>query len=295
VAVIDGRRGDLVVLTAPRWREQRLTREEQFVGAACWRPRTRELFVARLQGHEGGDDGLWRLDTGRRTRRQVLEPVDAGYSASSTVRLSPSGRRVAAGGVVSGALAMRVRDLRSERRWSPFPSDPLPGGVDFAWLGEERLLVAAGSMRENVAATSGARSLVATSFPEAGLLVVDFRSGQLRPWLYPRGTEVLFVRRAPGALDRYAVGLGDAKAHSALPPMARRVEIVDGQSRARRLLRLPAPAHVAGFSSDGRSLLLLMLRRAYGKDLADAVTLELSSGSRRLVARGVSEAAWLSP
>jgi hypothetical protein len=38
-----------------------------------------------------------------------------------------------------------------------------------------------------------------------------------------------------------------------------------------------------------------MLRRTPWRDAADAVTLDVASGRRRLIARDVTEAAWLSP
>jgi hypothetical protein len=197
--------------------------------------------------------------------------------------------------VIDGSLDVRVRDLRSQRRWLPLASSPLDGGRDFAWLGEERLLLATAPVPVDLVALGGSPVPRAVAVPIAGLQRLDVRTGRLAPWLYSRGTEVLRICRAPGTQDRYAVGLGRTKAHSALPPMARRLEIVDGRTKARRELRIPAPSHVAGFSPDGRTLLLLMLRRTPWRDAADAVTLDVASGRRRLIARDVTEAAWLSP
>jgi hypothetical protein len=293
VAVVAGRSGDLVLLAAPGWREQRFTQEERFLGPVCWRPGTRELFAARELSPDGGDDGLWRLDTGRKGRQKILNGVKADLSVHRLVRLSPSGTRVAAGGVVDEALAIQARDLHSEARWSPLAGAPFYGGVDFAWLGEERLLLAGAPAPKDLPGLGGWPPTRGVVLPAAGLHALEIRTGRMLPWLYPRGTSVLRICRAPGRRDRYAVGVGDARAHSALPAMSPRVEILDGPTKARRLLPLPGPAHAAAFSPDGRSLLLLALRRGPGRDVADAVVLDIASGRRRLVARDVSEAGWI--
>jgi hypothetical protein len=295
VAVVAGRSGDLLVFVGPDWRSNQVTLDERFVGPGCWRPGTRELFLARERGPEAVDDGLWRLDTGRRVRRQLLDGVVAEVSVHHRVRLSPSGTRVAAGGVIRDGLTLQARDLRSGARWSPLAADRLLGGADFAWMGENRLLLAAAPVRTELVALGGTPPGRALAVPAAGLQVLELSSGRVTPWLYPRGTQVLRICRAPGRRDRYAIGLGEARSHSRLPPMARRVEIVEGRTRVRRGIPLPAPAHVAGFTPDGRSLLVLMLRRTPWRDVADAVSLDIATGRRRLLARDVTEAAWVLP
>jgi hypothetical protein len=277
--------GNVYVLSAPGWRPRRVTVGGAFAGTPCWQPGATQLFAGRGDLHADADGGLWLIDTRGSRQRRVLPAIDADAPLNGEVQLSPNGRRVAAGGAITAHFWIRVLDLRSGKQFRQPGSAGILGGMDFAWLDNDNLLVAAMPDEywedSNHATTS-----------QGGIRRISLKTGRMSHWLFPPDTEVVQICRSPGG-DRFAVALDGVDPTAALGAMGKRILLVDRRTKRQRRLVIAGPSTICGFSPDGRQLLVVTLRDEAGKAKGDAYVIDLRSGVRRMVARDVFEAAWI--
>jgi hypothetical protein len=279
IAFIGEGLGNIFVLRSPDWRPRGVTSKGNFNGTPCWAPGKNWLLVGRVKG-EGQDDGLWLVDTSRRTTRKVLREQDSDLPLNENVKVSPAGKRVLSFGTVTGETVIQIWDMTTMRRLPQPGNKGMLGVTDVEWLDERTLLLAVTADPAGVGTDIGA----------GGIRRLDLVTRRMERWLYGSTTDVVQVQRSPKG-DRLAVGLDGVDVPSWLPSMSRRVVLVDPRTKKGQALSLPGPSHICGFSRDG-SRLLILTRDATGRT-ANAYVVSLDDGKSRLLARGVSEAVWI--
>lgn len=284
VAYISVDTGDLWVLEPPRWRPRRLTKRGLFDGRPTFLPGGQAVLVGRNVREEGEDDGIWRIDARSGVSRRVEPGNAADLPVAGTIKVSPAGKRVAAGGGLTAVYWLRVLECSGFRSIRQPGTSGIPRLSDFAWRNDHQLFLA-GVRGEGPGGLKGFD----------GIALLDLRKPKPQPWLTVSGG-VGTVDALPGE-KRLLICHGElAEASQRLPDLWRKLSLVDLGSRRIDPVRIPGPACVRGFSRDGRRVLLLALRPATKPTehpLADAYVLDLKTRATRRVAQDVTDAAWM--
>lgn len=262
----------------PHWQPQQVTSTPYYNGIPVWLPGTNKVFVGKSL-EDGPDNGLWLMDTHQHSARRVLPASDASLPTHNYNVLSPDKRYLVSFDTITDALFAQALDLRT---WKPvnlrgWEQNGLMGGRSMAWLDDSHLLV-------------GRVIGIDVSEDKGALWLLDIKTQRFRRWLYPIGTEVGTLLRQPEG-DDLIVGLKDVDIAAKFDPMVSRLELVNLKTHQRRRLPIPGPLRACQFSTDGKQLLVLIMRPH--EKIADAYIVDLRTSTRRLVARDATEAVWI--